>query len=228
MGKLTDRSLAPYVNLNSLIHVVNTGDFSQSPDGSSYKAPLSLLSPLFSGGTGGNSYWSASTGTNAIVMKYSNSLASGLNSIAEGSNTTAIGDYSHAEGDSTIASGITSHAEGWLTTAKGDYSHAEGQSTKAIGLYSHAGGKETIASGETSFVHGEDSIAIGKSTIVLGDNLTGTTANTVYVSKLVNKNNFTPTSSADSTGEDGSIAWDNTYFYYKANGSWLRLSGSTF
>ena len=48
MGKLTDRSLAPYVNLNSLIHIVNTGDTTQSPDGSSYKSPLSSLSPLLS------------------------------------------------------------------------------------------------------------------------------------------------------------------------------------
>jgi hypothetical protein len=47
MGKLTDRSLAPFVNLNSLIHIVNTGDTSQSPDGSSYKTPLSDLSALF-------------------------------------------------------------------------------------------------------------------------------------------------------------------------------------
>jgi hypothetical protein len=86
MGKLTDRSLAPYVNLDSLIHIVNTGDTSQSLDGSSYKTPLSALSPLFGGG---NTYWSASTGTNAIVVKYSNSLASGDNSLAEGSGTTA-------------------------------------------------------------------------------------------------------------------------------------------
>lgn len=49
MGKLTDRSFAPYVNLNTLIHIVNTGDTIQSMDGSSYKAPLSDLSPLFGG-----------------------------------------------------------------------------------------------------------------------------------------------------------------------------------
>jgi hypothetical protein len=51
MGKLTDRGFAPLVDLNSLIHIVNTGDTSQSPAGSSYKAPLSDLSPLFSGAT---------------------------------------------------------------------------------------------------------------------------------------------------------------------------------
>ena len=103
--KLTTIDNAPYVNLNSLIHIVNTGDTTQSPDGSSYKAPLSDLSPLFSGG---NTYWSASTGTNAIVIKNSNSLASGINSSAEGLNTTAGGYTSKASGYNSKALGITS------------------------------------------------------------------------------------------------------------------------
>lgn len=103
--KLTTIDNAPYVNLNSLIHIVNTGDTTQSPDGSSYKAPLSDLSPLFNGGS---TYWSASTGTNAIVMKYSNSLASGTNSSAEGLNTTAGGYASKASGYNSKALGITS------------------------------------------------------------------------------------------------------------------------
>jgi hypothetical protein len=47
MGKLTDRDLAPSVDLNTLIHIVNTGDTSQSIYGSSYKAPLRDLVPIF-------------------------------------------------------------------------------------------------------------------------------------------------------------------------------------
>jgi hypothetical protein len=103
--KLTTIDLAPYVNLNSLIHIVNTADTTQSPDGSSYKAPLSDLTAIFNGG---NTYWSAGTGTNAIVMKYSNSLASGINSSAEGLNTTAGGYTSKASGYNSKALGITS------------------------------------------------------------------------------------------------------------------------
>ena len=50
--KLTERSTATGVTLNNTyIHIVNTNDISQNPAGSSYKVPLSLLSPLFSGGT---------------------------------------------------------------------------------------------------------------------------------------------------------------------------------
>ena len=47
MAKLTEKSLATAVTLNSLIHIVNTGDTAQSAYGSSYKAELSQLVPLF-------------------------------------------------------------------------------------------------------------------------------------------------------------------------------------
>ena len=40
MGKLTSRVLAPSNSLTDLIHVVLTGDTSQSPSGSSYKAKI--------------------------------------------------------------------------------------------------------------------------------------------------------------------------------------------
>jgi hypothetical protein len=104
--KLTSIDNAPYVNLNSLIHIVNTGDTTQSPDGSSYKAPLSDLSPLFGGS--GDSYWSASTGPNAIVLVNSGSLASGPNAVAEGVNTTAGAYAAKASGYNSKALGVTS------------------------------------------------------------------------------------------------------------------------
>jgi hypothetical protein len=47
MGKLTDRDFAPNVDLDSLIHIVNTGDTTQSPSGSSYKTKLGDLVPIF-------------------------------------------------------------------------------------------------------------------------------------------------------------------------------------
>ena len=49
MAKLTTRTLATGASLNDLIHIVITGDTSQSIDGSSYKASLSQLVPLFGG-----------------------------------------------------------------------------------------------------------------------------------------------------------------------------------
>jgi hypothetical protein len=127
------------------------------------------------------------------------SQAFGVASHAEGESTTAIGDgshtegiyttasgfYSHAEGGYTIASGQSSHAEGYQTTASGFYSHTEGEGTTASGSQSHAGGFGSIASGATSFIHSYDSIVTGdRSAVIGGQNITGTTADTVYVPYL--------------------------------------------
>jgi hypothetical protein len=49
MSKLTSRTLATGATLNDFIHIVITGDTSQSAQGSSYKARLSQLVPLFGG-----------------------------------------------------------------------------------------------------------------------------------------------------------------------------------
>lgn len=54
------------------------------------------------------------------------------NSHAEGMETIASGAGSHAEGSKTIASGAYSHAEGMETIASGNFSHAEGYNTLAI------------------------------------------------------------------------------------------------
>lgn len=101
--KLTSLTTAPFVNSNSLIHVVNPSDTSQSPDGSSYKTTLSDLAQLFS-----NTYWSGSTGLNAIVLSNSGSIADGTNAVAEGLNNTANGHTSRASGLNSKALGSTS------------------------------------------------------------------------------------------------------------------------
>lgn len=89
------------------------------------------------------------------------SIASGLNSHAEGFETAAIGDESHAEGYDTEAHGKISHAEGRRTIALGYGSHTEGYNTKAYGAYSHAEGDETKAHEEASHAEGYCSIANG-------------------------------------------------------------------
>jgi hypothetical protein len=111
--------------------------------------------------TSGTTFWSASTGTNGIVLEYSDSIASGLLSIGEGYQTTASGDYSHAEGQSTTASGNSSHAEGIGTTAQGFYSHGEGFYTRAIGNQAHSEGSETYAIGNSSHSEGNQTTASG-------------------------------------------------------------------
>jgi len=109
-----------------------------------------------SGSSSGTTYWSASTGTNAIVTINSGNLASGNYALAEGNSTTASGNVSHAEGSGTTASGGYSHAEGLLTTAVGPYSHVEGHLSKSKfnAFYSHAEGYATYAMGDSSHVEG--------------------------------------------------------------------------
>jgi hypothetical protein len=63
MAFLTDRTSATAVTLDNLIHIVNTGDTSQNPAGSSYKATISQVTDLvnsivITGGT-----YDSSTGT---------------------------------------------------------------------------------------------------------------------------------------------------------------------
>ena len=103
---------------------------------------------------GGTSYWSAGTGTNAIVMNNGGNTSSGTLSTAQGFDTTASGDYAHAEGDRTDATGISSHAEGLFSNASGDYAHAEGNNTDATGISSHAEGQLSLASGNYSHAEG--------------------------------------------------------------------------
>ena len=128
-----------------------------------------------SGSSSGTTYWSASTGTNAIVNKSSNSIASGILSIAigsastasgavsyaQGADTLAGGDYSHAQGIRTTANGISSHAQGYRTSADGISSHAQGYGTTASGAVSHAQGAGTVARGDYSHAQGADTLAGG-------------------------------------------------------------------
>jgi len=128
--------------------------------------------------TSGTTFWSASTGTFAIVTESSGNLASGDYALAEGSGTTASGNGSHAEGSGTTASGNSSHAEGYLTTAIGNYSHAEGKSTTAIGNFGpHAEGNGTIASGTASHAEGAFTKAIGNGSHAEGNNTTASGQN---------------------------------------------------
>ena len=118
--------------------------------------------------------------------------ASGYASHAEGLLTTASGNYSHAEGRLTTASGNYSHSEGFQTTSSGIYSHAQGSGTTASGIASFASGVGSIAITDGSFIHSENSVVNGTRSVVLGgQNITGSTADTVYVPYL--NLNYVPT-----------------------------------
>ncbi len=115
-----------------------------------------------------------------IFNDYTNNIASGKYSHAEGYGTTASGFSSHAKGYGTTASGHSSYAEGIRTIAAGYYSHAEGQRTLASGNISHAEGSGTKASGANSHVQGKYNIedTEGKYAHIVGNGNYDTTTQT--------------------------------------------------
>ena len=74
-------------------------------------------------------------------------------------NNIASGQYSHAEGQSTAATQTGAHAEGSGTIAGDYYTHAEGSSTKAVGMAAHAEGNETAAIGFAAHAEGNSTQA---------------------------------------------------------------------
>ena len=171
MATLTTRTLATGASLNNLIHIVITGDTSQSPSGSSYKSTLSQLQPLFlfTGGSGNcitNLYVdNIRACTNEITIfnrvQSVGSDAQNTLSFAWGLTNVASANYSFAFGTGTTASGVVSHAEGIDTLAIGNYSHAEGNVTRAGGEAAHSEGFSTNASGNYSHAEGSGSAAFG-------------------------------------------------------------------
>ena len=83
-------------------------------------------------------------------------------------NNVASGNYSHAEGSNTKAQGSYSFAGGYNTNARGDYSFAFGNESKAesdygiaLGYKSKATSRNSIAIGTQNTANGEKSVALG-------------------------------------------------------------------
>lgn len=189
MAFLTDQDPATGVTLNDLIHIVVTGDTSQSnPAGSSYKATLSQLVPLFSGSstsfTGGSgncivdlyvtnihgcspitihdsvqSVGSVVSGNFAYALGYQ--VSADTLSTASGYQTYASGVGANSKGTSTFADGNGSHAEGFQSTSYGSFSHAEGAQTTSIGSGSHSEGFLNISIGNGSHSEGYQTTSSG-------------------------------------------------------------------
>lgn len=94
-----------------------------------------------------------------VFNNYSNNVAVGRYSHAEGYYTIALTDYSHTEGYYTAADGDCSHAEGYRTAANNAYSHTEGYYTTADADYSHAEGYYTISSSQYQHVQGKFNVS---------------------------------------------------------------------
>jgi len=174
---LTDRTLADAsaITPTTLIHIVYTGDPSQNPAGSSYKAELGQLVGLFSGAsdtlvTGGTYSAGTITFTNNSGGTFN---VSGLTEPFSGGSGNCIADlyvtnihgcspitiYDSIRSTGSTVSGLTSFSFGFETSATTDYSFATGAQTLASGPYSHAEGILTISSGISSHAEGVLTVA---------------------------------------------------------------------
>ena len=197
MSKLTSRTLATGATLNDLIHIVITGDTSQSAQGSSYKASLSQLVPLFGGSpdvfltggtsnsTGGTMTFTNTTGGTFTVTGTTTPFTGGSGNCITSfytNNIHACTDeitvHNRVQSTGSDAQSILSFAFGGNVQALERYTHAEGLDTIASGTTSHSEG-----SGTTSFGSYSHSEGIGTKT---GTNLaylaTGLTSGVVYLS----------------------------------------------
>jgi len=185
MATLTSRTLATGATLNDLIHIVITGDTSQSPSGSSYKATLSQLVPLFGGSpdvyiTGGTAVSSGGT------LTFTNSTGgtftvSGLTTPFTGGSGNCITSF-YTNNIYACLDEITVHnrVQSTGSDAQSTLSFAFGSGVKALSNYSHAEGTLTIASGTTSHAEGTNTKSFGTSSHSEGTS-TKTGTNVAYL-----------------------------------------------
>lgn len=208
MSKLTSRTLATGASLNDLIHIVITGDTSQSAQGSSYKASLLQLVPLFGGSpdvflTGGTSNSTGGT------MTFTNSTGgtftvTGVTTPFSGGSGNCITDL-YVDNVHACTDEITIHnrVQSFGSDAQNLFSFAFGNNVQALDRYTHAEGENTIASGQTSHAEGDSTITFGTYSHAegistkTGTNLaylaTGLTSGVLYLSSVYGNvfSNFT-------------------------------------
>jgi len=163
------------------------------------------------------------------------SHAGGVGSVS-GELAFSHGELNYAHGNwsvviggrmNTVQSGVTSGS----TIIGSDYSSISGVSVSDDVYHSgvFVGSGHTITSFNSAIIGGINNNVSAPGSVILGGNsISAINSDTTYVPNFVITESYTPTSSADTAGEPGSITWDNTYLYYKTNTGWRRLNGSTF
>jgi hypothetical protein len=182
MAFLTDRTLATGVTLNDLIHIVITGDTSQNPAGSSYKATISQVTDLvnstvITGGTynpitGEITFVNSSGGTFVVtgfVTGYTDTFVSG------GTYSAGTATFTNTSGGTFNVTGFTQPFSGgsgscitdlYVTNIYGCspitlQSELRTNTSTAIGILSFAQGQGTTATGNYSHSQGRTNNSIG-------------------------------------------------------------------
>ena len=201
MAFLTDRILASGVTPNDLIHIVITGDTSQNPAGSSYKAtmgqvldlinPTTITAGTYNQVTGTITFFDDTGGSfnvTGLVTGYTNTAVTAFTynnantfTVLENDGTTHSASINVVTGmtfngflrtSGSSTSGLYSFAFGNNLTSSGDYSFSQGLSTSATTNYSHSQGRGTLASGAYSHAEGKGTISSGTDSHAEGANTT--------------------------------------------------------
>jgi hypothetical protein len=199
MAFLTDRTLAPGVTSNDLIHIVITGDTSQNPAGSSYKATMGQVIDLINPTTLTGGTYDSLTGTitfyddtggsfnvTGLVTGYTNTAVTGLTynnsntfTVLENDGTTHSASINVVTGmtfngflktSGSTTSGLYSFAFGNNLTSSGDYSFSQGLNNTSSGNYSHSEGRGSTSSGLYSHAEGKGNDSSGNDSHAEGSN----------------------------------------------------------
>jgi hypothetical protein len=166
------------------------------------------------------------------------SVAFGSGSTASGQTSIVLGEFNYTEGPRTVVFGGNNNLIGTGDTDSsviiGGRNHQMNSSTPSDPLYDSAilgGNGNSITTHSSAIISSVDSILSSNQSVILGGaQITGTSADTAYVPKIVlyPTYSYTPTGTTDNTvGEVGSVTWDDTYLYYRDNTGWKRISGAT-
>jgi hypothetical protein len=156
MAKLTSRGLASGVTRDDLIHIVITGDTTQDPSGSSYKASIQQVLDSIGGTSGGcvsDFYVTNIHGCSPIT----------IHSEVQTSGATANGYLSYSLGDHTVTSGDFSIASGYLSETGSQNGYlATGCTAGVVSLDSTYGDITGVfTTGATSAIYINDDMYLG-------------------------------------------------------------------
>jgi hypothetical protein len=93
------------------------------------------------------------------------------------------------------------------------------------------GSGNTVTNSNSAIIASRGSKLLADYSVILGGyNITGRTAETVFVPNFVlySAYTYTPSGTTDLPGiPTGTVTWDDNYLYYKGTTGWRRISGAT-
>jgi len=221
MAFLTDRTLTTGVTVNDLIHIVITGDTSQNPAGSSYKATMGQVLDLINPTTLTGGTYDPLTGTitfyddiggsfnvTGLVTGYTNTAVTGLTYNNANTFTILENDGTTHSASFNIVTGLTINALLDGLSIKNGTGNADNVSNLIEGI--------NASNVKTSIIRADGAIS-GSSLYVSG---------TTGYNQLIVKTTYTPSGTTDTNGVLGDISWDASYVYVKTAAGWKR-SGLT-